>query len=175
MKTLLLLRAGLSNPHASPADDLHRPITRRGRMDALRIGAIIQARELFPELILTSPALRARQTIEMIREKSDYIGEILAIEGLYHADRSGLLDIIGHLPDNLQRVMIVAHSPGLKQVLTLLTGWEKSLPAAGLAYLAIPIRTWREVLDLETEAVLVELWHPSKPECSYFMGFFELG
>jgi phosphohistidine phosphatase len=175
MKTLLLLRAGLSNGHSSAADDADRPITRRGQMDALRIGAIIQARELFPELTLTSPALHARQTIEMIRDKSGFLGEILSMDDLYQANRDDLLGIIGRLPDRLQRVMIVAHSPGLKQVLTLLTGWEKSIPAAGLAYLVIPIRTWQEVLELETEAVLVELWHPSKPECSYFMGFFDVG
>jgi phosphohistidine phosphatase len=175
MKTILLLRADLSNPNSPPADDLHHPISRRVQMDALRIGTIVQERELYPEIILTSPALRARQTVELIRRNSGYAGDVLFIDELYRASCQQILELISHLPNRLGRVMIVGHTPGLKQVLTTLTGWDKSFPSTALAYLVTPIHAWQEILELETEAILVELWHPSKPACSYFTGFFELG
>jgi phosphohistidine phosphatase len=151
------------------------PIQRADAFARCASPAILLARELFPDLILTSPALRARQTIEIICRKSGFRGDVLQVDDLFTADQSCLLQIISTLPEPLQRVMIVAHTPGLKQLLNILSGWDKSFPLNALAYLVIPIHHWREVLELETEAVLVELWSPSQPDSSYFMGFYEVG
>jgi phosphohistidine phosphatase len=175
MKTILFLRAGASSPNSQPSDDFRRPITRRGEVDALRIGEIMKSRELIPEAVLTSPALRARQTAALIAHKSGYRGPVTPVEALYGASLEVLLDLIARLPDELNRVMIVAHSPGIKLALSRLTGWDKSFPPNALAYLVIPIRAWCDVGQNEVHAVLVELWHPSKPACSYFMDFIEMG
>jgi phosphohistidine phosphatase len=175
MKAILFLHTALS--YTQPLSDaaIRMPITRKSQTDALRLATVIQARELFPDLILTSPALRARQTVEIICRHSGYDGNVLTEESLYTADHTALLELIGHLPNTLSRVMIVTHTPALKKLLNLLTGWDKSFPLNALAYLVLPIHTWREILELEAEAVLVELWSPSQPGSSYFMGFYDVG
>ncbi|HEY3343852.1 MAG TPA: histidine phosphatase family protein [Anaerolineaceae bacterium] len=175
MKTILFLRAGATSVDSQTPDDPRRSITRRGEVDALRIGEIMKNRELIPEVMLTSPALRARQTAALIGRQSGYRGPVTPVKELYGASLETLLEIIVRLPDELDRVMIVGHSPGVKLALNRLTGWGKTFPANALAYLVIPIHTWGEVGNDGMRAVLVELWHPSKPACSYFMDFMEIG
>ncbi len=163
MKAVLLL-----HPAGSRSDDARlRPITRRGRVDALRLGEIVQARELFPDRILTSPALRTRQAIEIICRRSR-CADVQPFEELYSAGPAEILRLIARLPDAVSRVMIVSQSSGLKYLLRSLTGWQKSFPTSSLAYLVLPICEWREVLDPEPGGLLVELWRAGQPGNSFF-------
>jgi phosphohistidine phosphatase len=163
MKAILLLHTGES--HA--VDGRPQPITRRGQVDALRLGEIIQARELFPDRILTAPAPRARQAIEILCRRTA-CPQVLACDELTAAGPPELLRLVARLPDGVGRVMIVSHSPGLKHLLHALTGWKKSFPVSGLAYLVLPICSWREILELESGGQLVELWRAGQPPSSFF-------
>jgi len=163
MKAILLLHAGESHG----IDGRPQPITRRGRVDALRLGEIIQARELFPDRILTSPALRTRQAIEILCRQA-HCADLLACDELASAGPLEMLRLVARLPDGVGRVMIVSHSPGLKHLLHALTGWKKSFPVSGLAYLVLPICSWSEILELESGGMLVELWRVGQPGSSFF-------
>ena len=54
------------------------------------------------------------------------------------------LESLRLLADDLERVMIVGHNPGLETLLQMLTGKVAALPTAAVAYLALPINHWTD-------------------------------
>ena len=63
MKSLLLLRHAKSSWKEAELADHERPLNKRGRADAPRMGRLLMEQDLVPDLILSSTAKRARQTI----------------------------------------------------------------------------------------------------------------
>ena len=163
MKTLLLMRHAKSSWKDADIKDRKRPLSKRGKRNAPQMGELLKEKELLPQLILASSAVRARQTAELLAEASGYQGDIRYLDDLYMAEADEYLDELKKLPDNLERVMLIGHNPGLESLLPMLTGRVESLPTAAIAHLTLPISNWKE-LSKKTKAELVELWRPKELE-----------
>ncbi|HUE86888.1 MAG TPA: histidine phosphatase family protein [Vicinamibacterales bacterium] len=160
MKTLLILRHAKSSWHDSSLDDRERPLNARGRRDAPRMGDLLRDESLVPDLLITSDAVRAHTTALAVAEAAGYTGEIVVDPLLYHASPEDVLAVLKTVPDaNARMVMIVAHNPGLEDLVEGLTGERHHLPTAALVQLALPLDVWAE-LDASTRATLVEIWQP---------------
>ncbi len=159
MKTLLLMRHAKSSWKEKDIPDHERPLNKRGRHDAPLMGELLIDRELVPQYILSSSALRARQTAEGLAKEAGFQGEINFQDRLYMAEAEEYLNVLRELPDNLERVMVVGHNPGLETLLQLLSGRIESLSTAVLAHLVLPIDRWAN-LNGETEGEMVEIWRP---------------
>ncbi len=157
MKTLLILRHAKSSWSNPILADIDRPLNKRGKRDAPRMGVLLYEQDLVPDLILCSPAVRARKTAQAVSQSSGYEGEIKFHSDLYPGDPDTLLEILYSIPDQIETILIVAHNPGLEEFLYLLTGESASLPTAALAQISLPIHRWLD-LDDEVEGVLVNLW-----------------
>lgn len=161
MKTLLLMRHAKSSWKDSELADHERPLNKRGRADAPRMGQVLCDRELIPQRILCSSALRARQTAEEVVKTTGFQGEIAYLDRLYMAEADEYLAALRELPDTIERVMVIGHNPGLETVLQILSGRIESLPTAVIAHLVLPIRQWAEI-STETGGELVEIWRPKE-------------
>ena len=161
MKTLLLMRHAKSSWKDSELADHERPLNKRGKKDAPRMGVLLQERELVPQRILCSSALRARETAQVIAENAGFSGEIVTIDRLYMAETDEFLAVLRELPDDLERVMIIGHNPGLETLLQVLSGRIESLPTAVLAHLSLEISSWAQ-LDNEVTGELLEIWRPKE-------------
>jgi phosphohistidine phosphatase len=161
MKTLLIMRHAKSNHAASQFSERERPLTTKGERRAAEMGAWLLERELLPQLILTSTAVRACHTAQLVAETSGYRGEIRALDELYMAEADETISLLQSLPEDLERVLVVGHNPGLESLIPLLTEQIVSLPAAGLADISLPIDHWGD-LSMKTEAGLIELWRPKE-------------
>jgi phosphohistidine phosphatase len=159
MKTLLLMRHAKSSWKHPDMKDIERPLNKRGEKDAPRMGKLLLEQELVPQLILCSSAVRARKTVEAVVEKSGYRGEVMYLDSFYLAEPSVYLDVLRVLPDNLERVMLVGHNPGLEAVLQMLSGRVESLPTAAIAYISLAIEHWNQVEE-DSKGELVQLWRP---------------
>lgn len=159
MKTLLLMRHAKSSWKDSRLQDFDRPLNKRGEKDAPRMGKLLKDEELIPQLILSSPAVRARETVEAVAKAAGQDVPVEYFDSFYLAEPSVYFDIARTLPDNLERVMIMGHNPGLEAMLQMLTGQVEGLPTAAIAYLVLPINHWSE-LNTNLEAELVNLWRP---------------
>jgi len=159
VKSLLIMRHAKSSWKDTDIPDFDRPLNKRGKADAPTVGHLLKDRELIPQRILCSTATRARQTVDGLLETSGYDGEVVYLESFYMAECITYLESLRLLSDDLERVMIVGHNPGLETLLQLLTGKVEALPTAALAYLSLPISHWSE-LRPDTEAELVEFWIP---------------
>ncbi len=159
MKTLLLMRHAKSSWKDTGVADHERPLNKRGRSDAPRMGQLLCDRELVPQVILSSSAARARQTAEALIKTSGFQGEISYLDRLYLAEADEYISALRELPDTIERVMVIGHNPGLESLLQMLSGRIESLPTAVIAHLVLPISQWSE-LNAETDGELVEIWRP---------------
>ena len=76
MKTLLLLRHAKSSWSDPTLPDHDRPLNKRGIHDAPRMGKLLRHEHLMPDLILSSTAVRAKKTAELVAKACKYKGEI---------------------------------------------------------------------------------------------------
>ena len=115
MKTLILQRHAKAEKDGD--DDLCRPLTPGGLSDVDFQGETLRQLELYPELILHSPAMRARQTAEIMAVKLELSqGYTVEDAELYNCDSSELVAIIRNLPDDADSVLIVGHNPAIEIV-----------------------------------------------------------
>jgi phosphohistidine phosphatase len=159
MKKLLLMRHAKSSWKQKNLADIERPLNARGEKDAPVMGRLLRKKDILPDLIISSPAVRARLTAEEVGKKSHYPKDILFVDKLYMAEAPDILDTISTLPDDLETVLLIGHNPGLEYTLQLLTGKIESLSTANIAYVKLPIDHWAE-LNSETHCDLVKVWRP---------------
>jgi phosphohistidine phosphatase len=157
MKTLLILRHAKSNWSNLALADIDRPLNKRGKRDAPRIGALLREEDLVPDLIISSPALRARKTAKAVSKYSGYEGEIEIQRDFYPGDPDSFIEAFYSIPDQIDRALIVAHNPGLEELLYVLTGESARMPTSALAQVALPVDRWLD-LDDDTEGKLINLW-----------------
>ncbi len=161
MKTLLILRHAKSSWKDDTLPDHDRPLNKRGKQDAPRMGKLLQEKGLVPDLIISSTAKRARKTAEMVAEESGYEGEIQLERDLYAFEPTAYLDELAQIEDHYQIVLIVGHNPGLEELVEQLTGEFARLPTAALAQVSLPVESWSD-LDEETQGQLSNLWRPKE-------------
>ena len=161
MKTLLVLRHAKSSWNDPALDDHERPLNKRGRRDAPRMGELVREHGLIPDVVISSDAVRARLTAEAVAEAARYAGEILLDPHLYVACPADILSLLPKVRENPKTVMIVGHNPGLEELVEQLTGERQDLPTAALAQIDLPIEQWRD-LKLSTRGTLVGLWRPEQ-------------
>ena len=159
MKTLLLLRHAKSSWKDSEVDDFDRPLNKRGKREAPRMGLLIREEDLLPDLVLSSSARRARKTAEHVIQSSGYRGETRFTSDLYEASSWKLLECLRSVNDQHQRVLLVGHNPGLEALLESLVGAYTPLSTGSLAHLLVEIDSWQQLTD-ESRAQLVALWQP---------------
>jgi phosphohistidine phosphatase len=159
MKTLLILRHAKSSWKDPWLADHDRPLNKRGKRDAPRIGALIEDQGLIPDLILSSTAKRARATAEAVANACGYEQEIKFTRDLYHADPEAFLAALGNLSTDPDIVMVVGHNPGLEYLLEDLTGETRRLPTAALVQVALEVDSWQSLTE-ETDGEMINLWRP---------------
>ena len=148
MKHLLLLRHAKSDWDESGLPDIERLLAPRGERDALRIGEALYTNEPLPDLILSSTALRARQTIAAVIQSAPHSSiEPRFLPSIYAASSTELMEVVRELRAACKCALLVGHNPGFEELLARLTGKSEPMPTAALAYIALDIPRWEEVTD----------------------------
>src|SRR5262245_37056712 len=147
MKTLMLLRHAKSDWGDQSLRDFERPLADRGKRDAPRIGKAIKKRGWTADLIISSPAERARQTIEAVATSAGLVPGIQFDDSIYGASPGELMKLIRRLPDSSNCALLVGHSPTFEEVLARLTGAVEHMPTAALARVEFQIERWDDVDD----------------------------
>jgi phosphohistidine phosphatase len=149
MKLLTLLRHTKSVQDPAYPIDRERPLAARGRDDAPLIGRQMARAGVAPQLIVTSPALRARETAQLFARAAAYGGDIPVAELIYLGTAEDLLDVVRALPDEVEHAMIVGHNPGLEDLSALLIGVAPGgaglrLPTGGTAHFELSVLEWSQ-------------------------------
>lgn len=160
MKTLLLMRHGKASwKDVKKDEDKLRPLTKKGEKDAKTMMDLLEEKGVLPQVIFTSTAKRARDTATIFIAQC--CGEItlIALDSLYMAEPSIVIDCLRAMQDSHEKVMVIGHNPGLESLLQHLTGKVESLSTANIALLELPIEHWSD-LSLDTFTEKWEKWKP---------------
>ena len=157
MKLLGLFRHAKSDWHDARARDFDRPLNERGRKGAAVMGRHIAAHGIRWQRVLSSPAVRAAETIELAAEAA---GQSMPVEWdrrLYLASSHNLGDVLRELPDATASVLMVGHNPGLEDLIfdlvpddgtcPLRALVEEKFPTATYAVLELAIDRWSDLDD----------------------------
>ncbi|MFW5714412.1 MAG: SixA phosphatase family protein [Brevefilum sp.] len=161
MKTLLLMRHAKSSWKDDSLADHERPLKKRGHKDTKQIAKEILKHDLIPQLILSSTATRARETVETLTEKLNYQGQVLFSDELYMGEPQDFIKTLKEMTEDEDIVMIVAHNPGLEAYLQIVDGEIESLPTGGLGYLLLALDDWKDI-SLDTMGDLIGFWKPKE-------------
>jgi phosphohistidine phosphatase len=112
-------------------DDRDRPLAPRGRQAAPRMGRLLADRGWRPQRVLVSPAMRTRETWELVAAELGLAPEPEFLEALYMGNPAKLLALIRNIPDDVQSAMLVGHNPGLETLASRLAGGESDKTATG--------------------------------------------
>lgn len=159
MKSILVVRHAKSSWKEPHQDDHERPLKGRGRGDAPRVGAFLGRRGLTPRRIVSSTAVRARTTAELVAEGAGFQGEIELRPELYLGDPGAYLEAIAESSDDHALVMVVGHNPGVSDLAGRLTGEDVELVTCAVAWVRIGIEKWTEV-GSSAYGELCDLWIP---------------
>ena len=116
MKKLVIIRhAKAADPLAGMAD-FDRPLTDKGKADAEIMGLVLGNLGYQPDLIISSPARRTRQTAKRIARGTGYDeNSILFPENMYHCTPSIIEQIVSALVPSVKTVIVVGHNPGITE------------------------------------------------------------
>jgi phosphohistidine phosphatase len=151
LKTVYLLRHAKSSWEDPDLDDADRPLAPRGREAATRIAAHIRDRGIAPQLVICSPALRARQTLEGL---GDSIGDarVEIDPTIYDAHESDLLEALRKVEPEIESTMMIGHNPSIERLALLLAAespllddLRRKYPTGALASLTFEVANWREL------------------------------
>lgn len=142
-----MLRHAKSDWDDSSLKDFDRPLASRGKHDAPRIGKALKKRGPLPDLVISSPAARAKATIEAFIPAAGLEIVPQFEGGIYDAHSDELMRIIRDIPDTSNCAIMVGHNPGFENTVSRLTGTDTHMPTAALACIELPIDRWEDAED----------------------------
>jgi len=141
--------------------DKDRPLNDRGKREAPKMGKRLAKRAVKPELIVSSPAVRALATAKIIARKLDYkLKEIVVDDRLYPGDADKLLTVIHRLDNELKRVMLFGHNPALTDLAHRLSSEIVHMPTCAVAKFKFRAKSWSSVR--KSKLAKVALDYPRK-------------
>ena len=132
MSELILLRHGKSDWGAGTGD-AERPLNRRGEESARAMGRMITLVGRVPDLVLSSPARRARSTAGLAAEAGSWQSPIVEDERLCPGSARQVIEVVREQAGEIHRVLVVGHEPTLSQTAALLLGGASLRMVTGAA------------------------------------------
>jgi phosphohistidine phosphatase len=148
MKEVLLLRHAKSDWGADSRTDHDRPLAPRGIRAAETIGAFLERTGMVPDVAVTSSAVRAGKTLELVvaQFRRGRLPPRQVAPELYESSPGRALEVIQGLPEETLRVLLVGHNPTWESVLSMLLGGGRfRLPTGALALIRFECTNWRDV------------------------------
>lgn len=145
MKTLYIFRHAKSSWDNPNLADFDRPLNDRGLKTAPFMGEIMFKNNFQPELVLSSPAVRAKETVNLLKTSANLPSKVEFDERIYEASPQTLLNVVSELDETAESAMLVGHNPGLEGLIKVLTGEFEPMPTAALAVIDLETESWNDI------------------------------
>jgi phosphohistidine phosphatase len=138
--------------------DTCRPPARAARRTraSSKLAKYIRRKRIQPALVLCSPSLRTRHTLEAVGASLGKRCAVEVVPQLYSASEQGLLEQLQALPESVSSVMLIGHNPGLHKLALVLASrpqLEEKFPTGALATLVVRSEGWTALGPGEAELV----------------------
>lgn len=135
---------------------------KRGLKNAAFIAKLLKKGNNIPEMIITSPAIRAYDTAKIFSEKFNLNYEdIIREDRLYMADYDDFVQVIKEIPELVKSAMILGHNPGLTFLGCAITNEDiENIPTSGVVRIDLDINLWLEISSMKGTLTFFE--YPKK-------------
>jgi len=150
MKTLYLIRHAKSGWSKPDTRDFERALAKRGKKDLNTIGSYLLLKGIKPDIILSSCALRAQQTTDILTQKINFNGEKHYLEELYLSSLEEMKEIIMIQDDGIDTMFIVGHNPQLHELAnSFIDEHIDKLPTLGVIAIDFDISKWSDIENVK--------------------------
>jgi phosphohistidine phosphatase len=152
MKTLLVIRHAKSE-QGLLLNDFDRPLNDRGKRDAPAMAKKILEKGAQPQLLVSSPAKRARKTAEYFFKEAKLSESCFILKSeLYHAHPAVFFEVVEELDDNYNCVAIFSHNPGITAFVNQLCPVRlDNMPTCGVFAVNIHTAKWKDFRKAEKD------------------------
>jgi phosphohistidine phosphatase len=157
-KQLLLIRHAKSDWGSASLTDFNRPLNRRGNTNAPEMAERMVKQRIVPQLIVSSPAVRALTTARYFAKTWHIQSEdIVEEKAIYEANIKTLLTVVNQLDDQFEQIALFGHNPGLTDLANYLSnGHIYNMPTCSVVIIEFPFESWKEISSDTGKIVLFD-------------------
>jgi phosphohistidine phosphatase len=156
MKRVVIVRHAKAVPFGYD-DDFHRDLTERGESDASKISLRLKEMDVFPDLVIASPATRTMHTASIYCHNLDIeIASIRQEEVLYDGlTTQRFVEILNELSADVQTVFVFGHNPTVHSLVYNLVGsFHSDMPTCATVVMDFKVEHWKEVSAREGKVAM---------------------
>jgi len=147
MRNLYLVRHSKSSWKNLSLNDFDRPLNKRGKKDALLMGDYLTMKKVDIDLIISSPAKRTLETLNLLAEKISFNERVQFEQLLYEANLKKIFSVIRNIDEQIQNVMLIGHNPALTILANyLLKENIDNIPTSGIVAIKFAL-TWKDISE----------------------------
>ncbi len=164
-RRLVMIRHAKSSWANPLQSDFERPLNDRGEHDAPMMGERLNKLNIVPDLIIASPAKRAKQTAKKVAAAMGYDeSKIQWVDKLYHCIPQVFEEVLYEIDDSINTVFIVAHNPGITQFVNELSAEFSidNMPTCGTVGAEVELDHWEMFPGAKKKVFLFE--YPKKQQ-----------
>jgi len=148
MKILYLIRHAKSSWSVPDLSDIERDLSKRGFKDINTIGSYLSLKNISPDVILSSCALRAAHTSDLLAQKMQSSAPKNYLSEFYLTSPELMREIIMIQDASAESMFIIGHNPQLTELANILTDEHiAKLPTLGVVAIEFDIQEWSELED----------------------------
>lgn len=157
MKTLIFIRHAKSDWSNFFVTDFDRELNERGMRDAPMMGEVLAKKNLRPDRIISSPALRAKLTIKTLAPYIPYPeNQILFDHILYGGGIEAIAELISSTPPNVHTLILVGHNPELTEHANYFSGSDiENIPTCGVVAMQLKHDDWKSIGENSAELLYI--------------------
>ena len=145
MKKLIIIRHSKSSWKDLSLGDFHRPLNKRGKADGPIMANFLSSKINKICFLHSSSSVRTFETSKFFIDRIKF-DQIKYDDALYHSSSFSILNLIRNYSDNFSSVAIIAHNPGLTNLINELTNIDlDNLPTTGIAEIDFNCIKWNDI------------------------------
>ena len=146
MKSVILFRHGKSDWGANYDHDHERPLSKKGIRDVRKIGKFLSIKNEIPDLVISSTALRTRNTIELAVENGGWLAKLKYEKSIYEASLEKLINILKEQDNKYQSICLVGHEPIFSSFIEKVKSQSIiKFPTAAIGKVSFDTKKWNEI------------------------------
>ncbi len=145
MKQLYIIRHAKSSWKNLSLDDFNRGLNKRGKKDAPFMGLKLKEENIVPDIIISSPAVRAKTTAKIIAYKIGYTQPILFDKSIYESTTTTLHKIIKSIDNKNNIVFLFGHNPTLNMFVEDYIEFYDNIPTCGIVKIEFDCNSWEDI------------------------------
>jgi phosphohistidine phosphatase len=162
MKKVYLIRHAKSSWDHQNLRDIERPLNERGMRDAPFMAKMLKGKGIRPEVLISSPAIRALMTASFFKIEFGLDGEDLHVrDEIYESLPATLIHLITMLPEDYDTIFLFGHNPDLTSLANLFTKkYIDNIPTCGVIGIHSHVDRWIDFSPVT--ATVQEYYYPKQ-------------